>query len=169
MNARTLSEFNHILKNPLKQAEYQKISDQMLLSITEVFWQEHPGTWLDYDLVNNKRRNYFSCSNLIPLWTRSYQADRKADIARFTLEYLNASGILNFSGGIPTTMEQTGEQWDFPNAWPPFQHMVIMGLEYTGEKEAQEVAYNIASKWIQSNYMGWTMSGTMFEKVSTNE
>lgn len=28
-------------------------------------------------------------------------------------------GVLNFPGGIPTSLIESGEQWDFPNAWPP--------------------------------------------------
>lgn len=165
MNARILAEFSARLKHPLKQREYQKIADQLLESITDVLWHEDVGTWLDYDLVNRKRRNYFSVSNLVPLWTRSYNPDRKAEIIKYSLQYMNKSGALNHDGGVPNTMSQSGEQWDFPNAWPPMQHMVIMGLEESGDKEAQDVAYGIAVKWIHSNYVGWVTSRSMFEKV----
>lgn len=27
--------------------------------------------------------------------------------------------VLDFPGGLPTSLNYSGEQWDFPNAWPP--------------------------------------------------
>lgn len=33
-----------------------------------------------------------------------------------------------FVGGIPNSLQETGEQWDFPNAWPPSVQMIIIGL-----------------------------------------
>ena len=29
------------------------------------------------------------------------------------VEYLNKSGALGFAGGLPTSLKQSGEQWDF--------------------------------------------------------
>jgi len=28
-------------------------------------------------------------------------------------------GVLDYPGGIPTSLLDSGEQWDFPNAWAP--------------------------------------------------
>ena len=39
----------------------------------------------------------------------------------------------NYQGGIPTTLEHSGEQWDYPNAWPPLQYIMIMGLDNTND------------------------------------
>lgn len=165
MNAKILSDFNRRLNNNTRSELYLAISNQFLKSITEVLWHEDLGIWLDYDIINSKRRNYYSSSNLVPLWTKSYDEARSTEIAEMALNYLNVSKALEFDGGIPTTMEQTGEQWDFPSAWPPFQHMIIEGLENTGVKTAQEAAYDIAVKWINANYIGYMQTNTMFEKV----
>ncbi len=47
---------------------------------------------------------------------------------------LAGSGLIQ-AGGLATTLAQgTGQQWDWPNAWPPLQHMAIEGLyQYCGE------------------------------------
>lgn len=35
--------------------------------------------------------------------------------------------ILTYQYGIPTSLRNTGQQWDFPNAWAPLQDLVIRG------------------------------------------
>jgi hypothetical protein len=47
--------------------------------------------------------------------------------------------------------------------------MVIQGLDRTNYKPAQTVAINLAKSWINTNYVGFITSGTMFEKVIFNE
>ncbi len=43
------------------------------------------------------------------------------------LAALQSSGLVRV-GGVATTLEVTQQQWDFPNAWPPCQHLLIVGL-----------------------------------------
>lgn len=40
---------------------------------------------------------------------------------------LQGSGALQFPGGVPTSLRESGQQWEYPNAWPPLQHMLIDG------------------------------------------
>ena len=35
----------------------------------------------------------------------------------------------NYSGGVPTSLERSSQQWDFPNVWPPLVEMVVTALE----------------------------------------
>lgn len=67
--------------------------------------------------------------------------------------------------GVPTSTVNSTQQWDYPNCWPPLQAMVIQGLDRTNYKPAQTVAINLAKSWINTNYVGYVNSGTMFEKV----
>lgn len=73
--------------------------------------------------------------------------------------------IDNYAGGMPTSLEHSGEQWDYPNAWPPLQHIVISGLRSAGTPAATRLAYEWASRWIRSNFMAWDKKKSMFEKV----
>jgi len=74
--------------------------------------------------------------------------------------------LLSVAGGTPTSVNYTGEQWDFPNAWPPLQSFLILGLYRTGVKEAMDMADTLAGRWLRSNYIGYDEYGKMFEKVS---
>jgi len=42
-------------------------------------------------------------------------------------------GAFDYVGGVPTSLLRTGQQWDFSNAWPPLQELLIEGLDKTGE------------------------------------
>ena len=70
----------------------------------------------------------------------------------------------SFTGGLPTTATQTGQQWDFPNCWPPLEHMVVQGLEKTGLVQAKEMAFQIAERRVRGCYLNFLSKGHMFEK-----
>ena len=35
----------------------------------------------------------------------------------------------NYSGGVPSSLERSSQQWDFPTVWPPLVEMVVTALE----------------------------------------
>jgi len=82
------------------------------------------------------------------------------------LKYLNETKILNYAGGIPTTVRETDQQWDFPIAWAPLQYIMVKGLDNTGHRDAKILASKIASKWICNNYLVLKKTSLIYEKVS---
>ena len=46
---------------------------------------------------------------------------------RQAIGYLEREGVVDLPGGFPTSLVESGQQWDFPNGWAPLQHMVIEG------------------------------------------
>uniref|UniRef100_A0A2S2P7W5 Trehalase n=1 Tax=Schizaphis graminum TaxID=13262 RepID=A0A2S2P7W5_SCHGA len=119
-------------------------------------------------MINKQHRNYFFPTNISPLWTGCYDKNKKADIVPKIIEYLNTIGALNHTGGIPTTMEETIEQWDMPNAWPPLQYIVVMSLDNLGIKDAQAIADKIADRWMETNYRTFLKKKVMYEKYNVN-
>jgi len=53
--------------------------------------------------------------------------DKKDKIGDFACKYLKESEAIYCLGGVPTSFEDSGQQWDFPNAWPPLQHILVAG------------------------------------------
>jgi len=77
--------------------------------------------------------------------------------------------LRNFEGyqaGVPTSLFMSGQQWDYPNAWPPLQHMWIHSFHQSKNPEANNLASSLAEKWVTSNYMKWRPKQYMYEKVS---
>lgn len=164
-NAVLLAEFHESFNNTEKVEYYKKIAEQWMDAVTAVLWHDEVGAWLDYDLSNSIKRDYFYPTNIAPLWTGCYRQSDKEKIVKHVLKYLQNKNIM-YPGGIPSTVEHTGEQWDYPNAWPPLQHLMIVGLNNTGDEAAMRLAFEIAKKWVRSNYKAYNETEAMFEKVS---
>ncbi|KAJ8918740.1 hypothetical protein NQ315_015060 [Exocentrus adspersus] len=162
-NAKLLAEFNLLVNKPAQAEKFNQIAVTWMKAVTAVLWHEEIGAWLDYDLLNEVKRDYFYPSNIAPLWTGCYNVTDKDTIVRSVLKYLQNKNIM-YPGGIPTTVEHTGEQWDYPNAWPPLQHMMIIGLNNTGHDHAVRLAYEIAEKWVRSNFKAYKETDAMYEK-----
>lgn len=115
--------------------------------------------------MNNKPRNYFSPTNLAPLWTKAYRADESEKISECVLNYIKELKLDEYPGGVPNTLSDTGEQWDFPNVWSPMQYILIIGLDNLGTPSAKKLAESWAQRWVTSNYHAYNESKAMFEKV----
>jgi alpha,alpha-trehalase len=159
-----LAKFYNKLGDLEKSQYYQDVAEQWKAAVTAVHWNENIGTWLDYDMRNNKPREYFYPSNLAPLWTRCYNTSLSGHYANKTTQYINNEGIRTYLGGIPTSLDLTREQWDFPNAWPPLQIIIIQGLLYTNDTDANNLAYEFAQNWVFANHKGYLETNEMFEK-----
>jgi len=67
------------------------------------------------------------------------------------------------SGGVVTTLETTGQQWDAPNGWAPLQWITIVGLENYGH---HELAAEVARRWINLNSDVFKRTGKLMEKYN---
>ena len=74
------------------------------------------GTWYDYNIINKQANTKFYPSNLAPLYTSCYHMDINMNT---TIDYMMSSPAMNQSGGLPSSLQRTGQQWDMPNMWPP--------------------------------------------------
>lgn len=169
VNARTLSNFYDRLGNYHKQKEYARLADEKNETMSKIFWDRTDGVWYDYDINAKSRRRYFYMSNLHPIWSGCYgPEDSRARTIEKLIKYLNNKGVLNYVGGMPTSLEESGQQWDYPNAWAPLQHLAIMGL-YEARNihhAAEELSFDLAEKWIRSNWKGYQEFKAMFEKYN---
>ncbi|XP_026730597.1 trehalase-like isoform X3 [Trichoplusia ni] len=163
-NAQLLRDFHTRLGNIDKAEYYRNVHARFMEAIEKVLWHEDVGVWLDYSLESRRRRDYFYPSNVSPLWTGCYDVARKEYYVNRVINYLDKVKVDIFDGGIPTTFEHSGEQWDYPNAWPPLQYIVVMGLANTGLPEAMRYANEIATKWVRSNFEVWKQKTAMLEK-----
>lgn len=159
-NLKIFSQFYTLLGQHEKaQISYAKFV-LMREAIHQVFWNEQAGCWFDFDLVKNQQIPVFFDTNLFPMFCGCAHEDLDGSKV---VQYLTVNGILNYSGGIPTSLIASAQQWDFPSGWAPMNWMIIIGLKMVGQ---HEVAKTLASKWINRNYMIWKDCGKMFEKYN---
>ncbi|CAI9152931.1 unnamed protein product [Rangifer tarandus platyrhynchus] len=148
-------------RNDSEAAKYRNLRAQRMAALKDVLWDEGKGAWFDYDLENDKKKLEFYPSNFAPLWAGCFSDSDDVDKA---LKYLEDSRILTCQYGIPTSLQKTGQQWDFPNAWAPLQDLVIRGLAKSPSAKAQEVAFQLAQNWIQTNFDVYSKKSAMYEK-----
>lgn len=75
---------------------------------------------------------------LVPLYIKDYpemvnSSERDARLLRSLLH----DDVMNYPGGIPNSLINSGEQWDFPNSWPPSVQMIIIGLANSNNSECK--------------------------------
>ena len=120
---------------------------------------------MDWDMENGRHLEGFYSSSLVPLlWgcTPTNLTRHKT-----VLSMMNANGLLNYPGGIPASLNrESGQQWDFPNAWAPLQWFPVEAWHNSSVDELQQAASSIALTWLNTTYSGWVnYNGSMFEKV----
>ncbi|KRG04852.1 trehalase isoform X1 [Drosophila mojavensis] len=168
-NAKIIAEFHAKAGNVDKMTEYETKAQKIKEAIQAVLWNEEAGCWLDYDLINEKPRDYFVTSNLAPLWVKAYNISDTDKISASVLNYIEKNKLDTFPGGIPNTLYQTGEQWDFPNVWAPLQYIIIEGLDNLGTPDAKQLSKRWGHRWVKSNFAAYRDSRAMFEKYDAEK
>ncbi|KAL7737638.1 hypothetical protein ACLKA6_007746 [Drosophila palustris] len=165
-NCKTLAEFNTWAGNTDRAENYRTIAGSLIKAITAVLWNKERGVWFDYDLKNKVPRDYFVVTNLSPLWARAYPINDADKITESVMAYIEENQLDSFPGGVPHTLSNTGEQWDYPNVWPPMMHMLIEGLNNLGTPPAKELSLQWRDRWVRSNYEAFKQTGFMYEKYN---
>jgi len=159
-----LYKFFKYLNNEDRANFYLQKSEQRKNAIMKVLWNEEQNLWFDYDMKNGAQRTTLYPSNFFPIWTNSYDSqvitnEVKDQITR------NLNQLIR-NGGVVTSLVNSSQQWDFPNAWAPVQDIIVSGLENLNTELSRRTAETLAVSWITNNYMGWTHNNTMFEKYN---
>ncbi|MCZ4244715.1 alpha,alpha-trehalase TreF [Pedobacter punctiformis] len=68
-------------------------------------------------------------------------------------------------GGLITTLNKSGEQWDNPNAWAPLQWISIAGMRNYGYNE---LADTVSNRWINLNVKVFEQTGKLMEKYDAS-
>ncbi|XP_068146582.1 trehalase-like [Drosophila tropicalis] len=165
-NCKTLSYFHKKAGNTDKEKHYQQIACRLVRAIRDVLWNEEAGMWFDYDITHNIPRPYYSITNFYPLWMRAFPITDRKKISKSVMDYIESNMLDNYPGGVPITLVNTNQQWDYPNVWPCMMYVLIEGLENLGTTEAKDMSRRWAHRWIKINYEGYRKSGLMYEKYN---
>lgn len=105
-------------------------------------WNEEKGVYEDFHLDKHSPTGRESLATVYPLFFNMCHRKRAKRIAKALKEtYLK-------SGGLVTSPNNTGQQWDSPNGWAPLQYLAVQGLINYGHGE---LAKEIALRWIRLN------------------
>ncbi len=152
---RTLSE-GYRLKGDAKRADqYMALSRQRREAVQRYCWDAGRNFFFDYDFAAKKLSSIYSLAGVVPLFMRMTTAQQAVGVAQ-TLErqFLKP-------GGLVTTVNTTGEQWDAPNGWAPLQWMTIRGLRNYRQPKLADL---IKTRWVAENLRVYKATGKLVEK-----
>ena len=117
-------------------------------------WDEKAGLYLDYNFETRKRREYPFATTFYPLWAGLASPEQ----ARRVLANLK---LFEAPGGVLTSTQTTGNQWDAPFGWAPLQMMAVDGLRRYGHHEAAD---RLARKFVGTVVKEFEEHGVILEK-----
>lgn len=136
---RMLSRAYDISGNKEKAAVYRLRAQTRKEALIKYCWSTEHQFFMDYDYKQGTHTGVFSLAGVYPLFFE--MADHKqADLvaARIRNSFLKP-------GGLITTLNHTGQQWDAPNGWAPLQWMAIKALRNYNHNE---LAGEIRKRWM---------------------
>lgn len=118
------------------------------------------GFYEDYNWVTQKQTGIKSLATVYPLFFKMASQEQADKVALFIEKNLLKPG------GVVTTTNHTGQQWDAPNGWAPLQWMTIKGLENYGH---HNLAKTIAERWVALNEKVYANTGKFVEKYNVED
>ena len=122
--------------------------------INRLMWDEQAGLYYDYNVRTRQLRRYDFATTFFPLWAGIASPSQAARV-RDNLERFEAPG------GLLTSTEITGNQWDAPFGWAPLQMIAVSGLRRYG---FQLEADRVAAKFVSLVAKEFDEHGTIVEK-----
>jgi alpha,alpha-trehalase len=118
-------------------------------SVNRLMWDEKEGLYYDYNFAKGAVRRYPFATVFYPLWVGI--ADR-----RQAARIVSNLHLFERAGGLQTSTNASGNQWDAPFGWAPLQMIAVEGLRRYGyQEEADRITANFLStilkEFIQHN------------------
>lgn len=151
----TIAEACQLLKQPLLARRYQAAAERRADAIRRYCWNQDTQFFEDYNFREGQTTGRITLAGVFPLFAKIATSEQAAAVAkRIEQEFLK-------KGGLITTLEHNGQQWDAPNGWAPLQYIAIMGLREYGYNG---LANEIRDRWLQLNDKVFAAKRKMVEK-----
>ena len=135
--------------------EFERRAHQRRAAMDRYLWDTAAGAYLDYHWTERIRVPRISAATLYPLFVKAASREQADSVAATIGKQLLEEG------GIVTTTQNTGEQWDAPNGWAPLQWIAVSGLRQYAQGRLAET---IACRWMVSVNRVYGETGKLVEK-----
>lgn len=151
--------------NDSRAQHWAASASQRATTIHKVFWNDYAQSWGDYIPDRGTSDLPFYISNLVPVWAGAQHQSPQEVLALVKRLWPK---IYFENAGVPCSLIQSNQQWDFPNAWANLQQFIIDALDSLNLPEATSLADKLAVSWFNTNYCAWksteSSGGLFFEK-----
>ncbi len=141
-------------------AKFVQSAEQRKTAIIKYCWDESTGFFRDYNFVKQIFTPTTSLAAAFPLYFGVADSSQAAAVA----EVLERDFLK--PGGLVSTLNNTGQQWDAPNGWAPLQLIAIDGLKKYGQTE---LAAEVTNRWVALNTKVYQATGKLVEKYNVQD
>ena len=166
-NEYLLADFYQEIEGSPDKVDYYRRQAKLRERAIEIVLRNGNGkSWVDFDLGTMKSANRsFYISDISRVWLLDFDQGKISEILA-----ANHKILFNYPGGIPASLDFTGQQWDFPNVWAPIQQLFIEALIKADNGtfgEFYRQALNISQRFINSVFCGHEIFGKwIFKKIN---
>ncbi|KAK9719755.1 hypothetical protein K7432_004582 [Basidiobolus ranarum] len=171
MNERILADFHNIVRfnqsdNQIRY--YTEAAEVRRKNILKLLWDETDLHYYDFNATSGSVQKIFTPSNYWPFWAEIFPDGFIARPSKVMKTFAIVEQFANmFVAGIPTTEINSTLQWDFPNAWPPLQYVLMKSVvsvnnhvkDKAVKNRLNELGLKLAQRMIDAAFCGWRKTG----------
>lgn len=151
---KALAEGYKVTGDEANAAKYAQAAEKRRDAVQQYCWDDRDGIFRDYDWLTKKQTPVASLATVYPLFFGF--GDTKRVAAYVERNFLR-------DGGLLTTNNYIGQQWDAPNAWPPHQYMAIVAFKNL------PLGPKIKERWVALHRKVYRQTGKMLEKYNVED
>ena len=156
----TIAKANSLAGDGITSSAFETLASKRKEAILKYCWNSTMDFFCDYNIQMKQQQQNITAAGLFPLFVKIASPDQAGSVAAGTRKYLLKEG------GIVTTTNHTGQQWDAPNGWAPLQWIAFAGLNNYRE---YDLAQEIARRWLALNEKVFHETGKMMEKYNVED
>jgi alpha,alpha-trehalase len=149
-----LAAIETILDRPRDAQVWAERAGERAASINRLMWNQQAGLYFDYNFEQKRQSGYRFVTTFYPLWAGIASPEQAARVAANL-------PIFERPGGLQTSAEVTGDQWDAPFGWAPMQVIAVEGLRRYGFEDA---ASRVSVDFLAMVARDFASHGTIKEK-----
>lgn len=153
----TLAKTSELKNLSDKKNDYSQRAENRKKAINQYFWDEKGKIYRDYHIKNDQKTSSESIATLYPLFLNLSNTEQ----AKAVSETISEKFL--FPGGLVTTTKNSGQQWDLPNAWAPYQWLGFLSMKNYGFHDLGE---KIKNNWCSNVKRVYKNTGKLMEKYN---
>jgi alpha,alpha-trehalase len=153
----TLTKSSALQKLTEKENYFNERATTRRQMIDKYFWDENAKTYKDYHIKKHKNTASEHIAALYPLFLGLASNEQAKAVSEIITEKFL------YHGGLVTTTKQSGQQWDLPNAWAPYQWLGFVSMKNYG---FTQLANEIKNNWCSNVERVYNNTGKLMEKYN---
>lgn len=159
-NETFISKLYQLAGDEIKSKLFTKYASRRAGMINQYQWSKEEKFYFDYNFKTGQNTKVYSLAASYPLYFKIADKEMAASVKNKLEKYFLKDG------GLISTLNYTGQQWDAPNGWAPLQWITIKGLRNYG---FDDLADEIKMRWLNLNENVFNRTRKMFEKYNVDD